>query len=158
MRKKRPSKMEDDISRLGTEMEAVTLSTPEPATPTTISSILDLYAARSASVSSARSIGTADTGDTVMEQGSLGGPPASEWVFDPDIQKALDNHTKWCDEHNAHPSGPVLADEGEIFCECNGKDGGTPMIKCDNGSTCLKEWFHMRCIGMEAPGPMKGRK
>jgi hypothetical protein len=157
MRTKPFSTMDDDISRLGAELEAVNLSTPEPGTPTTISSILDLYA-RSASISSVRSTGTANAGDTIMEQGALGGPPVSEWVFDPDIQQSLDNHNKWCDKHDAHPSGPRLAEEQEIYCECNGTDDGTPMVKCDNGSICLKEWFHMRCIGMEPPGPTKGRK
>jgi hypothetical protein len=44
------------------------------------------------------------------------------------------------------------------YCECNGFDRGTPMVKCDNGLFCLKQWFHMACIGMEEPGPLKGGK
>jgi hypothetical protein len=43
-------------------------------------------------------------------------------------------------------------------CECNGVDDGTPMVQCDNGVMCLKQWFHMACVGMAEPGPLKGGK
>jgi hypothetical protein len=44
------------------------------------------------------------------------------------------------------------------YCECNGSADGTPMVKCDNGVLCWKQWFHMACIGMEEPGPRQGGK
>jgi hypothetical protein len=44
------------------------------------------------------------------------------------------------------------------YCECNGIDDGTPMVKCDNGVLCWKQWFHMACIGMKEPGPQQGGK
>jgi hypothetical protein len=51
---------------------------------------------------------------------------------------------------------PVARSRG--CCECNGVDDGTPMVKCDSGVMCLKQWFHVACIGMQEPGPRKGGK
>ena len=48
---------------------------------------------------------------------------------------------------------PVARSRG--CCECNGVDDGTPMVKCDSGVMCLKQWFHMACIGTEKPGPLQ---
>jgi hypothetical protein len=44
------------------------------------------------------------------------------------------------------------------YCECNGVDDGTPMVKCDSGVFCSVQWFHVACIGMQEPGPRKGGK
>jgi len=96
------------------------------------------------------------SGDTVMEQGAPNGPPVKDWVFDDKTSKQLKNYFAFLRKNGCKPSGPRLAEEQEIYCECNGIDDGSPMIKCDNGTFCLKEWFHMACIGMKPPGPQKG--
>jgi hypothetical protein len=56
----------------------------------------------------------------------------------------------------SHRYSPVA--RSRRYCECNGFDNGTSMVKCDNGVMCLKQWFHMACIGMEEPGPQKDGK
>jgi len=45
-------------------------------------------------------------------------------------------------------SGDVAArrksdDEGQLFCSCEGRDDGSPMIKCDGD---CDTWYHLRCI------------
>jgi hypothetical protein len=147
-----------DASLGDAEVKGVCNHEPNPKRlPHNTSSPLSLLT-RTPSISSQHSTGTTDTGDTIMMQGVPGGPPVSEWVFDDDIQERLDGIQQWRDEFNAHPSGPRFAEDVELFCECNGIDDGTPMVKCDNGVYCLKEWFHMKCIGMKPPGPDVGRK
>ena len=43
------------------------------------------------------------------------------------------------------------ADEDERYCYCNDVSYGE-MVACDNKS-CVREWFHLRCVGLEkAPG------
>ena len=43
------------------------------------------------------------------------------------------------------------ADEDERYCYCNDISYGE-MVACDN-KNCVREWFHLRCVGLEkAPG------
>ncbi len=76
-------------------------------------------------------------------QGHLLGPPISEWTFSPEMRDRLRRY----EEKYPQPTVPVPAEEEEIFCSCAGVDDGSEMIECTNGTSCLYQWFHTRCIG-----------
>lgn len=82
---------------------------------------------------------------TNYAQGHPLGPPLSEWTFSPKTQARLRAY----DEKYPKPTSPVLAEDEELFCICIGVDDGSEMIECSNGTTCLYQWFHTRCLGMK---------
>jgi hypothetical protein len=52
-------------------------------------------------------------------------------------------------------TGDLAAEDTPIYCHCHIKgdehDGRRRMIQCSNEERyCLKEWYHIKCIGMAA--------
>lgn len=77
-------------------------------------------------------------------QGHPLGPSPSEWRFSPKTQERLRRY----EEKYPAPTGPVPTEDEELFCTCVGVDDGSEMVECTNGTACLHQWYHTRCIGM----------
>ena len=88
---------------------------------------------------------SSQTQSTSYAQGHPLGPPLDEWTFSPKTEARLHDYEK----KYPKPTVAIPADEEELFCICVGFDDGSEMIECSNGTTCLYQWFHTRCLGLE---------
>jgi len=77
-------------------------------------------------------------------QGDPLGPPLSEWTFSPKTQERLRRY----EEKYPKPTAAIPVEDEELFCTCVGVDDGSEMVECTNGTACLHQWFHTRCIRM----------
>ena len=71
------------------------------------------------------------------------------WKFGQKTKELLQAYDDFIAQEN------VPTDDEEHYCICSGADDGRPMIECSNGNHCLRNWFHLECIGMaqhEIPG------
>jgi hypothetical protein len=74
---------------------------------------------------------------------SVGDPVAWE-PADPEMRALLRGYLK----KYGLPTSREKTDDEDHYCICDGPADGRSMIECSNQKKCLKQWFHLECIGL----------